>query len=83
MTKHGCNCDLCNFLREYREHLSHVPEEHRPFFEELMDMYLGQGEDYDVAQAIIDGSWPTADEWIKDKRVQRALKMSEKLKTVK
>jgi hypothetical protein len=78
MSEHnGCNCDLCQYFRKFAEHLSHVPEEHQPFFEELLDMYLDQGLDYDVSKAIIDGSWPTADKWIKSAREQRSRKQKE------
>lgn len=68
----GCYCDLCIYLREYRKRLVHVPEEHRAFFEDLMDAYLEQGMDNDVYEAVIDGSWPDADEWIKNARERRA-----------
>lgn len=41
------------------------------FMEGLLDYICEVEMDHDVAKAIIDGSWPTADEWITRKRHER------------
>jgi hypothetical protein len=59
-----CECELCQYIREFEKHLEHVPDEHKEFFNNLLEMYLDVDMDKDYYRCIVEGSWPTADEII-------------------
>lgn len=56
----ACNCTTCKHLAEFQTRLSAVQEEHQPFFDDLMQRYIGASTDRDVNQSILDGDWPSA-----------------------
>jgi hypothetical protein len=61
----ACACDECKYVAEFQAHLNAIPAEHRPFFEGLMIRYEALSLDNEVNQAILDGSWPSALDYIK------------------
>lgn len=54
--------------------MRNVPEESKAFFTEIEEMLFNTKEDLSYATAIIDGSWPTADEVIAFKRKPKEIK---------
>lgn len=60
-TKHICNCSLCLYSRRVRGIISRRNvDELIATVNELMDANYGIGEDLDVAEAVLNGSWPSA-----------------------
>ncbi len=59
-----CSCESCKHLVEFQTRLNAIPEEHRPFFEDLMLRYDAACMDRDVNACILDGTWPSAKEHI-------------------
>ena len=61
MTEHKqCDCQLCQQNRTFREKLALIPEDVRPYFENLYDHLLETSFDQDYYRAIMSGSWPGA-----------------------
>ena len=60
----ACDCETCKYLAEFQTRLNAIPEEHRAFFDDLMQRYESACTDRDVNASILDGSWPSAKEHI-------------------
>lgn len=60
----SCDCETCKYLAEFQTRLNAIPEEHRAFFDDLMQRYEGACTDRDVNASILDGSWPSAKGYI-------------------
>lgn len=58
----SCNCRVCVYAREVQKHLNDLPKKHAEFFEDMYNQLVHTEMDRDVNQAIIDGTWPSADE---------------------
>lgn len=63
-----CECKFCSYYREYQKMIQHVPEEHRAFFNDLYERAEMTEFELEHAQSVIDGSWPSADEYISSAR---------------
>lgn len=63
-----CHCALCQRNRAAAARLATLTSEQREFWSGIYDLLLHAEMDLDVAHAVIDGSWPGADEWIARKR---------------
>ena len=59
-----CNCNLCIRTRQFRETLEKIPEQDREFWSKMYDYLCEVEDDRDYYKAVVDGSWPTADEVI-------------------
>jgi hypothetical protein len=68
----ACNCGVCQFAGEVDRAKRGTKAQMRAMIDTLYDRYVGEGMDRNWADAVIDGSWPDADEIIKFKR-SRAL----------
>lgn len=65
----ACECDLCVRNRKTDENLAKIEDpEVRAFWENIYDALNDAEMSRDVAEAIIEGSWPSADEIIKERR---------------
>jgi len=64
----ACNCELCQRDQTFTERLARVPEAERGYWEGIYTSLLHAEMDRDVNAAVIDGSWPDADDWIKRAR---------------
>jgi hypothetical protein len=62
--------------REVQDHLSKIPESERKFFEDLYEKMCNIDMDLNHTRCIIDGSWPTADDYIYGARKMVALNAS-------
>lgn len=60
----ACSCETCKHLAEFQSRLNAILEEHRPFFEDLMLRLEAASTDRDVNASILDGSWPSAKDYI-------------------
>jgi len=76
-----CACDACKKNDDVMERLQRLPEEERDFFEEMWldNMHLQLDRDY--YRAVIEGSWPNADDIIKHIRESREMRLNEMLDT--
>ena len=63
-----CECKLCLRNKKYREWLDLLPEGCKSFAVEIYGLLSGAEFDLDIAHAVIDGSWPSADKQIKEAR---------------
>jgi hypothetical protein len=72
-----CECERCTFNKLFEEKLAQVPESARQFFSDLHESYCMASQDLDQANAIIDGSWPSADEYLSAARHARAQAQAE------
>lgn len=67
-----CNCHSCKRSRKVKTLLDTMRlkglVKEAEFVSELYDELSSLELDLDAANAIIDGTWPTADEWIAHKR---------------
>ncbi len=57
-----CNCRVCTYGREVQEQLAKLPDEQRTFFEDMYDRLIGEEDQSNYYQAIVDGSWPQSEE---------------------
>lgn len=69
-----CECNVCKYSRKVAEKLELIPEDQRAFWEEMYDILIHAELDRDHYRAVIDGSWPDADEFIQRVRTHRTLK---------
>ncbi len=60
----ACDCEPRKYLDEVQARLDTIPEEHRAFFDGLMQRYESACTDRDVIEAVLDGSWPSAQVYI-------------------
>ena len=75
MKEFKCECRLCLQRIEFVKHLNILKEtgltDSIQFFEKIYDELMNVGLDNNVNKAVIDGSWPTADEQIAWARLKR------------
>jgi hypothetical protein len=57
-----CKCDLCQDSRRFQAELEKLPSEQQPVFQVLYDILLDNAMDLEHARAVLDGSWPSAQE---------------------
>ncbi len=69
----ACNCKICVQGREFRRIVSQLPPLDQEWMDEFYEEYCNSGLDANVNEAIIDGTWPNADEIIKFAR-EKSLK---------
>ena len=67
-----CECPRCLDSREFAARLAELPEHQRAYFAAQRENYALQGADLDHANAVIEGSWPSADDIIAGSRAARA-----------
>lgn len=72
-----CECERCSFNSLFEEKLAEVPESARQFFIDLHEKYCMVSQDLDQANSIIEGSWPSSDDYIASARQERAAKLAE------
>jgi len=75
----GCKCQWCVWHHKFKQHLANVPEESKAFFNEMCDELVQIQEDFSISEAVIDGSWPSADDVISFRRKKLAEKKAQKL----
>lgn len=64
----SCQCKLCSRTREFRTKLEAVPEQEREFWSNMYEYLCETEADRDYYKAVVEGTWPTADEVIKNHR---------------
>ena len=57
-----CDCNLCQRTRKFRETLDRVPEADKKFWNDIYDTLFHAEFDLNYYRAIVEGSWPSADE---------------------
>jgi hypothetical protein len=57
-----CKCDVCQDSRRFQAELEKLPSEQQPVFQVLYDILLDNAMDLEHARAVLDGSWPSAQE---------------------
>jgi hypothetical protein len=67
-----CDCQNCLDSREFDVRLAELPEHLRAYFAEQRENFALQGADLSHANAVIEGSWPSADDTIAGSRAARA-----------
>lgn len=60
-----CECELCKRSIKFDEFLREVPDKWKNFAVKIYNDLNNAEFEFDVAESIIDGSWPTEDENIK------------------
>lgn len=63
-----CDCRLCKRSREVRAALERIPEQEREFWSRLHEGLFETEADLEYYKAIVDGTWPNADEVIANHR---------------
>lgn len=63
-----CDCLVCQYSKKVKANLEGLPLEKRQFFEDMYDILLNIEMDRDCYKAILDGTWPNADEVLKSYR---------------
>ena len=61
-----CDCEVCKGIVRFRDHLNRVPEPDRPYWDALYDHMLNLEADLDWYHALRDGSWPEAEQILKN-----------------
>lgn len=59
-----CECKLCARTRQFRLALEKIPEQEREFWSNLYNHLFDIEVDRDYYKAIVDGTWPNADQII-------------------
>jgi hypothetical protein len=58
-TKTRCGCDFCQHWVPLIEHINaQLTDEGKKLLNELVDQWMNESEDLNVAEAKLDGSWP-------------------------
>jgi hypothetical protein len=57
-----CTCELCIRLKSIREHIEALPEEHREYWDNMVEGMLHVEFDNDYYKAIMEGGWPSGRE---------------------
>jgi hypothetical protein len=70
----ACECSVCKYSRVVEHQLEQLAPEQREFFEEMYDILINVEFDRDYSDAVIDGSWPGADEVIAKRRAMRKIR---------
>jgi hypothetical protein len=66
-----CDCRVCVRSRAFDKHIENLDDDQRNFFIGLHETLLQAEFDLDVSKSVIDGSFSTADLWIKRAREKR------------
>jgi hypothetical protein len=66
-----CNCAICQRSQQFQEALKLVPETDKQFWKDLFSLLYDVEMDRDYYRAIVDGSWPNADEVIHQRRTKK------------
>lgn len=66
-----CNCRICLRSHRFKEALEKVPDQEKQFFRDLFSDLYSVEMDRDYYRAIVEGSWPTADEIIRKHRERK------------
>lgn len=61
----NCDCKICNRFQKFKAWLDTIPDESKEFAIKIYDDLTLTEDDRDYYKAIVDGSWPNADEVIK------------------
>jgi hypothetical protein len=69
-----CDCLVCSKAREFEAVAQACPVEHQGFLREVFESWMQANDDLAYAHAVIDGSWPSADEVIAHRRQARQAK---------
>ncbi len=86
--KHFCTCDLCKRHRKWekflKKHSSRLTKNETKFLDELYMDLLGTELNYDVDEAILDGSWPSSIDYLteglkKAEDIKRGREMGERI----
>jgi hypothetical protein len=72
-----CECERCTYNKLFEEKLAEVPESARQFFSDLHEKYCMADQDLAQANSIIEGSWPSSDQYISAAREARATRLAE------
>lgn len=72
-----CGCDICLFAGEVDRAKLGTRDDMLAMIDTLYSRYINEGMDRCYAEAIIDGSWPSADEVIAYARQKRAAPSAE------
>jgi len=73
-----CRCKVCLYYEEFSSRIDLLPVEHQDFFHQMYDNTVHLQSKFNHLRAIIEGSWPNADEIIKRKREKYAVHSSGK-----
>jgi hypothetical protein len=65
-----CDCSMCQRTLHFRAALDSVPEKDAQFWSDIFSALLNAESDRDYYCAIVDGSWPNADELIAKNRLK-------------
>lgn len=65
-----CECKVCQNGRMFRHKLSEIPEDKRPFFEEVYEELMELQMDNDYLRCIMNGSWTGAVEILENALVK-------------
>ena len=75
-TPHDCllphDCPVCQRTRKFREALERVPEKDKEFWSDIFSTLFHAESDRDYYHAIVEGSWPNADEVIARHRAKQS-----------
>jgi hypothetical protein len=63
-----CDCKLCVRNKSVQLAIERLPDDRQQFFSDFFEYVIGVETDLGYYKAIVDGSWPNADEIIKYKR---------------
>jgi hypothetical protein len=73
-----CRCKVCLYYEEFSSRIDLLPVEHQDFFYQMYDKLCYREDEVAQCRAIIEGTWPNADEIIKRKREKHAVHSSGK-----
>lgn len=65
-----CECKVCVQMRAMETNLATLNPEQRSFFEAIYDDLVHASDERDYYRALVDGSWPNADEVIAGSRAK-------------
>lgn len=63
-----CNCNVCVTEHQFFSIIAKLSLEDREWMETFYDNYCNEGMNANVNQCVIDGTWPNADDIIKNRR---------------
>lgn len=79
ITEHGhngCECKLCVRNRAFIIHLACIPEDERPFFDNLYDHLMNVEFDLNYHEVVLSGDWPSAVEILERALVRAKQKLA-------
>jgi hypothetical protein len=69
-----CDCNLCQRDAAFRVQVEQLPMEQRAYFESMYEQLQNVEMDLSYCCAVMDGSWPNADEVLQHMRTGRTAK---------